>query len=248
MKNYIIYFITGCTAFLLLNCSGSTGDDNPKNWKRFTMYINSNDKNKEDALMVNKMRDDLGLDGIEWTKFQLVVDISKAKSEDHFIVTGDYDAKDVEVDLEASRYSFSQLSKEVQTWLLNSHGENKIQKPIFTQAVWNKMYKDDTNDTTSWTYFKILARTADDSAFFWLQKDISIEPLLESYAIIINISDMNLQNQYVILGDDDFHNPGFKGDKSKIIEFPWSQFSAKTRHGLLKWTGKNKIRLKQITK
>jgi hypothetical protein len=87
-----------------------------------------------------------------------------------------------------------------------------------------------TNPTT-WNYFRILVKTADDTIFSILQDELSINPKLESYSLIVNVSDINPQNQFVVIGDE--------ADPS-ALRWSWSQLSKKTQDGLLNWTKPNK--------
>ncbi|MDQ3020598.1 MAG: hypothetical protein M3R36_08515 [Bacteroidota bacterium] len=89
----------------------------------------------------------------------------------------------------------------------------------------------DDNPRT-WTYFKILARAQDDSVFIKLQDELNIDPKLESYILVVNISDPF--NQYVIIGDE--NSP----DASR---FSWNQLSKNVQQALLNWTGTNKENL-----
>lgn len=84
---------------------------------------------------------------------------------------------------------------------------------------------------TTWNYFRILVKTADDTIFSILQDELSINPKLESYSLIVNVSDINPQNQFVVIGDE--------ADPS-ALRWSWSQLSKKTQDGLLNWTKLNK--------
>lgn len=89
----------------------------------------------------------------------------------------------------------------------------------------------DDNPRT-WTYFRILARAQDDSVFIKLQDELGIDPKLESYILVVNISDPF--NQYVIIGDE--NSP----DASR---FSWNQLSKSVQQALLNWTATNKENL-----
>jgi len=96
--------------------------------------------------------------------------------------------------------------------------------------------QEDPNNPRTWNYFKILARADDDSIFVIAQDDMGIDPKLESYTLVVNITDPNPQNQYVVLGDE--LDPSAQ-------RFAWSQLSKKVQDGLKNWTGTNKENLNQ---
>lgn len=96
--------------------------------------------------------------------------------------------------------------------------------------------QEDPNNPRTWNYFKILARAEDDSIFIICQDDMGIDPKLESFTLVINISDPNQQNQYVVLGDE--LDPSSQ-------RFAWSQLSKRVQDGLKNWTGTNKENLNQ---
>jgi hypothetical protein len=103
-----------------------------------------------------------------------------------------------------------------------------------TKSVYSQ--QEDPNNPRTWNYFKILARSDDDSIFIMAQDDMAIDPKLESYTLIINISDPNAQNQYVVLGDE--LDPSSQ-------RFAWSQLSKRVQDGLKNWVGTNKENLNQ---
>lgn len=96
--------------------------------------------------------------------------------------------------------------------------------------------QEDPNNPRTWKYFKILARAEDDSIFIIAQDDMGIDPKLESYSIVVNITDANAQNQYVVLGDE--------ADPS-AQRYAWSQLSKRVQDGLINWQGTNKENLNQ---
>jgi hypothetical protein len=96
--------------------------------------------------------------------------------------------------------------------------------------------QEDPDNPRTWNYFKILARADDDSIFVTAHDDMGIDPKLESYTLVINISDPNAQNQYVVLGDE--LDPSAQ-------RFAWSQLSKTVQDGLKNWTGTNKENLNQ---
>jgi hypothetical protein len=91
--------------------------------------------------------------------------------------------------------------------------------------------QDDPDNPRSWKYFKIYARTDDDSLFFYAQEDMGIDPKLESYTVIVNLMDGNALNQYVVIGEEN--------DPSSV-RLAWSQLSKKVQEGLVNWSGTNK--------
>lgn len=107
---------------------------------------------------------------------------------------------------------------------------------IFSSTKVTYSQQEDPNNPRTWNYFKILARAEDDSIFIIAQDDMGIDPKLESYTLVINISDPNPQNQYVVLGDE--LDPSSQ-------RFAWSQLSKRVQDGLKNWTGTNKENLNQ---
>jgi hypothetical protein len=103
-----------------------------------------------------------------------------------------------------------------------------------TKVVYSQ--QEDPNNPRTWNYFKVLARAEDDSIFIIAQDDMGIDPKLESFTLVINISDPNAQNQYVVLGDE--LDPSSQ-------RFAWSQLSKRVQDGLKNWTGTNKENLNQ---
>lgn len=96
--------------------------------------------------------------------------------------------------------------------------------------------EEDQDNPRSWKYFKILARTEDDSVFLMAQDDLGIDPKLESYTLVINLSDANAQNQYVVLGDE--------SDPS-AQRYAWSQLSKRVQDAMISWSGTNKENMNQ---
>jgi len=99
---------------------------------------------------------------------------------------------------------------------------------VFTQQ------EEDQNNPRSWKYFKVYARSEDDSIFIIAQDDMGVDPKLESYTIVVNLMDGNTQNQFIVLGDE--------SDPS-AQRYAWSQLSKKVQDGLINWTGTNKENL-----
>ena len=104
--------------------------------------------------------------------------------------------------------------------------------------IYSQTEKEIEDNPRTWTYFRILARAQDDSVFIKVQDELNIDPKLESYILVVNISDPF--NQYVIIGDE--NSP----DASR---FSWVQLSKQVQQELLNWTGTNKENLnkKKIT-
>ena len=96
--------------------------------------------------------------------------------------------------------------------------------------------QEDPNNPRTWKYFKILARADDDSVFIIAQDDMGIDPKLESFTLVINITDPNAQNQFVVLGDE--------SDPS-ASRYAWSQLSKRVQDGLINWSNTNKENLNQ---
>ncbi len=93
---------------------------------------------------------------------------------------------------------------------------------------------DETSDPRTWKYFKIFVRTVDNEIFLSLQKELFIEPPLESFTLVVNILDANRYNQYIVIGDE--ADPG-------ASKYSWSQLSKKVKDGLINWSEKNKENL-----
>ena len=80
-------------------------------------------------------------------------------------------------------------------------------------------------------YFTILANINDQEFFANLQKDLEIEPMLESYSITINITDSEELNQYAVIGDE---------SEASSLRFSWSQLSLESQKRLLDYKGPNR--------
>src|SRR3990172_2536579 len=91
--------------------------------------------------------------------------------------------------------------------------------------------EDDPDNPRTWKYFRILARTEDDSIFFIAQDDMGIDPKLESYTLVVNLVDPNPINQYVVLGEE---------TDPTAMRFAFSQLSKRVQDGLINWSGTNK--------
>jgi len=238
MKHFsIIFFFLFSIQFIY------SQSDNPTTWDNFTIYVTAS----EDPLFVD-LSNDLGLGimdkdelDIEYSRgsngdyvlggrFQVLVNLTDKNPAMRYLIVGDYASENLEKDRRASRYSWQQLSKKTQEGLLNWSRDNKVNNSNRTI----KENTEDPNNPRTWTYFKILARVEDDSTFFKLQDDLGIDPKLESYTLVVNISDSLRQYHFVILGDET--------DPSSA-RFSWEQLSQSSQEGLLNWTGTNKENL-----
>jgi hypothetical protein len=105
---------------------------------------------------------------------------------------------------------------------------------ILLQANFSFAQEENDNDPRTWKYFRINARATDDSIFLKLQEELLIDPLLESYALTVNVLDPNPINQTVVIGDE---------TSPDALRYSWSQLSKSVQDGLLNWTGSNKENL-----
>lgn len=105
---------------------------------------------------------------------------------------------------------------------------------IFLQVNYVFAQEESETDPRTWKYFRINARSQDDSVFIKLQDELFIDPKLESYAITVNIIDPQVQT--VIIGDE---------TSPDAQRFAWSQLSKETQDKLINWTGTNKINLRE---
>lgn len=88
-------------------------------------------------------------------------------------------------------------------------------------------------------YFTILASVTENELFGRVQDELAIEPRLESYTIIVNITDTEEQNQYIVIGDEtDPTSP----------RYWWSQLSMATQKELLAYQGPNRKEHEYISK
>ncbi len=88
-------------------------------------------------------------------------------------------------------------------------------------------------------YFTILASVMENELFGRIQDELAIEPRLESYSIIVNITDTEEQNQYIVIGD--------QNDPSSP-RYWWSQLSMATQKELLAYQGPNRKEHEYISK
>ncbi len=88
-------------------------------------------------------------------------------------------------------------------------------------------------------YFTILASVTENELFGKVQDELAIEPRLESYSIIINITDPDEQNKYVVIGDEtDPSSP----------RYSWNQLSMDIQRDLLAYQGPNRKEHQYISK
>ena len=92
------------------------------------------------------------------------------------------------------------------------------------------------NDPKTFKYFKINANADDDSVFVQIQDEMAVDPKLSSYTIIVNVSDPDPNNHYVVIGEET--------DATKI-QMSWLQISKPVQQKLLYWSATNKINLQQ---
>lgn len=95
--------------------------------------------------------------------------------------------------------------------------------------------KSSTPSETKWTYFKILADADDSPIFVKLQDDLGIDPKMERYTVVVNITSQDPAQQYVLFGDEESSNPP---------RYSWSVLSKEVQNGLINWTGDNKLNLR----
>ena len=105
---------------------------------------------------------------------------------------------------------------------------------VLMQPKFSVAQEEREDDPRTWKYFRISARTSDDSTFYKLQEDLNIEPKLESYAVTVNILDPLAANHTVVIGDE---------TSPDAMRYAWSQLSTVVQQGLLNWTGSNKENL-----
>ncbi len=87
------------------------------------------------------------------------------------------------------------------------------------------------NSVRTGVYFSILANINELPLFETLQHELEIDPVLESYSIIVNIVDPEELNQYVVIGDE---------SDAGSMRFSWSQLSMESQRGLLAYSGPNR--------
>lgn len=95
------------------------------------------------------------------------------------------------------------------------------------------------NSVRTGVYFSIAANINESTMFLDIQKELEIDPPLESYTIVVNITDPEELNQYIVIGDE--------SDPSSP-RYSWSQLSMESQRGLLAYTGPNKKEHSYISK
>lgn len=92
------------------------------------------------------------------------------------------------------------------------------------------------DDPKTFRYFKINANTDDDSVYVKIQDEMAVDPKLSSFTLIVNVSDADPNNHYVVIGEET--------DPTKI-QVPWNNITKEVQQKLLNWSGPNKINLAQ---
>jgi hypothetical protein len=92
------------------------------------------------------------------------------------------------------------------------------------------------SDPKTYKYFKILASTDDDSMFVKVQDEMSIDPKMSTFSLVVNISDPNPENHYIVFGDE---------TDATAIRQSWSTISKPIQQKLIGWTATNKTNLQQ---
>jgi hypothetical protein len=91
-----------------------------------------------------------------------------------------------------------------------------------------------TDDLTKLKYFKIEVKTADDILFTKLQKDMAIDPIVDEYVLVVNITSDVADNQYIVFGQE---------DNVEAIKMSWNDITKEVRDGLLAWSKPNKTKI-----
>jgi hypothetical protein len=89
-------------------------------------------------------------------------------------------------------------------------------------------------DPKTYKYFKILANTDDDSVFVKIQDELAIDPRVSSYVLVVNVSDQNPENWYVVFGEE---------TDATAIRASWNTVSKPVQTKLLNWSAPNKSNL-----
>lgn len=89
---------------------------------------------------------------------------------------------------------------------------------------------------TKLKHFKIDVVTSDDSLFVKVQKEIEIEPIMEKYVLIVNITSENKDRQRIMVGLENDPNAVMLG---------WNDISKEVRDGLIAWSKPNKTSLEK---
>lgn len=155
----------------------------------------------------------------EFTKYHVFSDLTKREiyqygKNDNISVCTRYNAKNDRIEVITYKYNKSgRLKKEIHEAYYNS--------------------------VRVGVYFTILASVMESELFGRVQDELVIEPRLESYSIIINITDPDEQNQYIVIGDEsDPTSP----------RYSWGQLSMDTQRDLLAYQGPNRKEHEYVTK
>jgi hypothetical protein len=95
-------------------------------------------------------------------------------------------------------------------------------------------FKPEDANPRKWTYFKIQANTEDDSLFFNVQEELSLDPKFATYILVVNITDKDSKKQCIVIGEE-------TDPDSRM--FPFDILSKRTQQGLINWCGINKQHL-----
>ncbi len=92
------------------------------------------------------------------------------------------------------------------------------------------------DDPKTFKYFKINANADDDSVFVRIQDEMAVDPKLSTFTVIVNVSDADPNNHYVVIGEET--------DPTKI-QVSWNNITKPVQQKLLNWSAPNKINLAQ---
>lgn len=130
--------------------------------------------------------------------------------------------------IQANRYNSKNDIIEMISYKYNKKGQLK-----------SELHEAYYNSVRVGVYFTILASVMESELFGRVQDELAIEPRLESYTIIVNITDPEEQNQYIVIGDEtDPTSP----------RYWWSQLSMATQKELLAYQGPNRKEHEYVSK
>ncbi len=130
--------------------------------------------------------------------------------------------------IQANRYNSKNDIIEMISYKYNKKGQLK-----------SELHEAYYNSVRVGVYFTILASVMESELFGRVQDELAIEPRLESYTIIVNITDPEEQNQYIVIGDEtDPSSP----------RYWWSQLSMATQKELLAYQGPNRKEHEYVSK
>ncbi len=101
---------------------------------------------------------------------------------------------------------------------------------LISKGVYAQEERED--DASTWKYFRIDARSQDDSVFVKIQEEMGVTPLFESYPLYVNTLDPNPANHYIVVGDE------ASQDKTQVA---WSTITPGVQKILLAYRGANKV-------